>query len=387
MVERAGDYQIPVIQVADTLSALGRLAGGYRRRFSLPVIGITGSVGKTTTKEFIYAVLSSAFCTHKTKGNLNNHIGLPLSLLALEEKHQAAIFEMGMSHFGEISYLTRLALPHIALITNIGVSHIENLGSKEGIRQAKLEIEEGLDEDGLLLLNADDPMLWEIRRNRAHACLTYGCENEQADLVARVLDEDTVKMDLLFTYQGQSARGCVYAVGRHNVQNAAAAVLTGVSLGIPLAQCAAALAGFHNAKWRQHIEKKNGKTVIEDFYNASPDAMRASLAVLGQIEPGTRKVAILADMLELGEKSDSYHFQCGEEAAKVSDLIIAMGEHAKCYLEGARKAGMAAESLVYAPDIPLLKDAIRANIKNADTILIKGSRGMHLEKVLADVYA
>ncbi len=379
-------YPIPYILVEDSVKALGLLAGVYRKRFSIPVVGITGSVGKTTTKEFVYAVLSSAYKTHKTEGNFNNHIGLPLTVLSLGKTDQAAIFEMGMSHFGEISYLTRIARPDIALITNIGVSHMENLGSKEGILKAKLEIEEGLSPTGSLVLNADDPLLWSIKDTREHEIHYYGCENKQADLFVTILSQTADQMELCFDYKGERQKGIVKEVGAHNAQNAAAAVLTGLLLGIPLKKAVSALARFKNAKWRQHIERKNGVTVIEDFYNASPDAMAASLRVLGQIEKGTRKVAILADMLELGKKSEEFHFMCGEEAAKVCDLLIVMGEHAKNYLAGAKNAGMDESSLIYAPTLPLLKETIRANIKNADTVLIKGSRGMHLEQIVDDVY-
>lgn len=368
--------EIPAIYVRDTVAALQAIAAGYRRTLPLKSVGITGSVGKTTTKEMIAAVLETAYRTEKTAANFNNGLGLPVTVLGLQPDCEAAVLEMGMNHFGELSVLTRIAQPDIAVITNIGTMHIENLGSREGILRAKLELLEGLRPGGTVLFNGDDDLLRTVRETYHAKCfgISPDCDVRAEDIR---MSEDGIR----FTAAAGELRFPIElpVVGRHNVLNALAAIAVGLELRVPVAGIQAGLAGFHNTGMRQKIYPLCGMTVIEDCYNAGPESMRAALQVLKDTKTAGRHIAVLGGMLELGDHAPSAHYEVGKAAAQCADLLFAYGAHAEEYVRGAEEAGIPAQ--LY-PTHEALTEALRRTAKPGDVLLVKGSRGMRMERVL-----
>ena len=284
------EYPVPALYVENTSQALLDLAGGYRALCGGKVVGVTGSVGKTTTKELLYAVVSQGFRAQKTEGNLNNEIGLPLTLLRMTRDTEVMVAEMGMNHFGELSRMTAAARPDIAVITNIGTSHIEFLGSREGICKAKLEILEGLQPDGCAVFCGDEPLLWDKRGQLGCRVVTYGLENRACDLTACLHDDGTFDIVNNSLPARELPTGGRFTAklnipGVHNVLNALAAAAVGLLLGETPAQIAAGLAGYQASGMRQNIYEQDGYHIYADCYNASPDAMEATLAVLGTMAP------------------------------------------------------------------------------------------------------
>ncbi|MFT8888475.1 MAG: UDP-N-acetylmuramoyl-tripeptide--D-alanyl-D-alanine ligase [Ethanoligenens sp.] len=370
----------PVVLVEDAYKALRALAAAYRRQFSLPVVGVTGSVGKTSTKEMIFAVLSRAFRTHRNAGNLNNLIGMPMSVFGLENTHKAAVFEMGMSAFGEIAALSRVAAPEIGVITNIGISHIEMLGSQENILKAKLEILEGLRPGGKLVLNGDDAFLSAVRTDQAEI-VTYGIENTGCTYVAEAIESSAEETTFRLRYPGGCLAARLPVVGRHNVYNALAAFAVGRALGLAPEVIAEGFLQYAPTGYRQKIEKLGGITFVEDCYNASPDSMRSAFDVLNTVQPKGRKLAVLADMLELGETAPEAHRAVGRAAAENGvDILLSFGEDAQYYQEGYREAG-GAQSF-YFTDKAALTDTLCGQLMEGDAVLFKGSRGMRLEEII-----
>jgi len=361
---------VPIVRVEDTQEALLRMAGGYRSRFSMPLCAVTGSTGKTTTKEMTAAILSRRFKTHFTTGNFNNHIGVPRTLFGLDESHRAAVVEMGMNHFGELSRLTRAAQPTVAVITNIGSAHMEFLGSKAGILKAKSEIFEGLSRNGTAVLNGDDEYLLTLKDTLPHRILWYAID-APADFGAKNIADDGDRVSfLLSTPLGETAVHLPVG-GRHNVYDALAACAAAYACGAELADMAEGLEGFRNTGSRQRKVKIRDITAIDDCYNAGPDSMRASLDVLAKA-PG-RKIAVLGDMLELGPVSREQHRAVCEKARALADVVFLYGDNMK---EAARGGE-------HYPDHRSLADALLNTVKSGDTVLFKGSHGMHMEKVLA----
>ena len=375
-----GDKQI---LVESTRQALLDLAGYYRSLFNIPVVGITGSVGKTTTKEMTHAVMSVKYNTLKNEGNLNNEIGVPLTLFRLDKTHEAAVIEMGMSGFGEISRMTKAVKPDVAIISNIGVSHIEHLGSREGILKAKTEILEGLKEDAPVILNADDDMLITLRPG-AHPVIYYGIENEKTLLKASDITSKEDETELTVGFNGGSGRVSLPFPGRHNVYNALAATAAGSVFGIDAKDAFEALKNYVPAGMRQRINKKFGMTFIEDCYNASPDSQAAALAVLGEMKGG-RRIAVIGDMLELGSVSEKAHYGVGKKAAENKiDAVFTYGERS---LEVARGAAEGNVPCVKSfNDKSALAKELVAYLKEGDSVLFKASRGMKLEDVIFAVY-
>ncbi|MGN0515968.1 UDP-N-acetylmuramoyl-tripeptide--D-alanyl-D-alanine ligase [Eubacterium sp.] len=375
-IEPNGAY----IKVNDTSSAMLKLAGYYRSQFDIPVVGLTGSVGKTTTKEFTHLVVSAKYNAIKTQGNLNNEIGLPQMLFQIDSTTEAAVIEMGMNHFGEISRLTRATQPTVALITNVGVSHIENLGSREGILKAKLEICEGLSEGAPLILNADNDMLSTVKDSK-HRVVFYGVDNGDFRAVNIKQNDSFTEFDV--EYYGKSQHIKIPTIGIHNVYNALAAFTVGCLLDIEPQLCANALAGYVPAGMRQRVIEVGGIKSIEDCYNASPDSMRASLKALADIK-GNKKIAVLADMLELGEYSKEAHSSVGNMVAENKiDVLLAYGKEAKYYVENAIANGI--EAYLF-DDKQALADKLLECASSGDVVLFKGSRGMKLEDVINTVY-
>lgn len=383
LVDHPVDADVPQLVVTDTGKALLQLAGWYRRRFQLPVVGLTGSVGKTTTKEFIALVLGAKYNTLKTQGNLNNEIGVPQMLFRLEDSHTAAVIEMGMNHFGEISRLTRAVAPTVGLITNIGVSHIENLGSRAGILQAKLEILEGMAPDAPLIVNIDNDMLRTVKLGD-RPLLTFAIDDQSADFTATDVAEQGSTTTFTVHHSTFTQPVTIPTVGIHNVYNALAAMAVGYVTGVDHAAAASALANYVPAGMRQNLVQVGGVQVIEDCYNASPDSMRAALQTLGKL-PVHRRYAVLGAMLELGDYAKEAHTQVGKMAAENGiDGVLAYGADAAYIVEAAKQAGLENARLFDTKEA--LAQSLAQQVQPGDGVLFKGSRGMHLEDVMHTVY-
>lgn len=383
LVDHPVDADVPQLVVTDTGKALLQLAGWYRRRFRLPVVGLTGSVGKTTTKEFIALVLGAKYNTLKTQGNLNNEIGVPQMLFRLEDSHTAAVIEMGMNHFGEISRLTRAVAPTVGLITNIGVSHIENLGSRAGILQAKLEILEGMAPDAPLIVNIDNDMLRTVKLGD-RPLLTFAIDDQSADFTATDIAEQGSTTTFTVHHSTFTQPVTIPTVGIHNVYNALAAMAVGYVTGVDPVAAASALANYVPAGMRQNLVQAGGVQVIEDCYNASPDSMRAALQTLGKL-PVHRRYAVLGAMLELGDYAKEAHTQVGKMAAENGiDGVLAYGADAAYIVEAAKQAGL--ENARWFDTKEALAQSLAQQVQPGDGVLFKGSRGMHLEDVMHTVY-
>ena len=373
------------VLVQDSALAMVRMASNYRMLFSPRMIGVTGSVGKTTTKEFCYAVLSAFGNTLKTEGNQNNDIGVPNTLFRLTADTEYAVVEMGMDHAGEIERLTRCARPSAAIITLIGVSHLENLGTRENILKAKMEICAGLPDGAPLVLNADDDLLPTANVPPRLRAVWFGIDAPEADV--RALDITTVAGGTRFTLaDAEHGRFAVSipTVGRHTVYDALAAYTAATRLGLDAAKCAAALSRYQTTGMRQNIVEKNGITVIEDCYNASPDSMKAALSVLGEL-PNTRKIALLGDMLELGSASEQGHRDAGIWAGEAGvDLLIAYGPHSAAMAEAAKAKGV---TTVHCQTEQEVLQSLRQSVHPGDALLAKASHAMGLETLLQRFYA
>ena len=381
LVCRPVDCGIPQIVVEDPLKAYGKIAKAYREETGVSVVAITGSVGKTTTKEMISCILSGKYRVAKTQGNHNNDLGLPMTIMDMPADTQIAVLELGMNHFGEMSYLTSIARPDLVVITNIGTMHIEHLGTREGILRAKLEIMEGLRSEGVAVFNGDEPLLWNLREG-THRRVYFGIENDRCDVVA----EDLRHIDggVYFTVRGLDQKFQIFVPqeGQHMVYNALAAVTVGLLNGVSPESIQYQLGLFHNTGMRQNIFEARGFTIIEDCYNAGPESMEAALRVLGEHKAQGRRIAVLGDMLELGSRAMAEHYRVGRLAASVSDLVLTYGEHSVRMVTGAITGGMNPKRVLHFEDQEEITRTLRRMAKPGDVILFKGSRGMHLETVM-----
>ncbi len=371
------------IIVENSRKALLDLAGYYRSLFDIPFIGVTGSVGKTTTKEMTHAVLSAKYNTLKNEGNLNNEVGVPLTLFRLDNSHEAAVIEMGMSDFGEISRMTAAVKPDAAIISNIGVSHIEKLGSREGILKAKLEILEGMKSDAPLIINADNDMLSTVKQD-GRKIIRYGINSEDCDFSAFDIVLNDEETEFIFKSDDDSMKVRLPFPGIHNVYNALAAAATGSLFGISAKEAMNALKDYVPAGMRQRIVRKNGITFIEDCYNASPDSQAAAMAVLGSMK-ASRKIAVIGDMMELGSVSVQAHYDVGVKAAENKiDAVYTYGERAVQTAKGARDNGIT--DVKSFNDKNELAEELLKTLKEGDAILFKASRAMKLEDIIYAVY-
>ncbi|MBQ8165166.1 MAG: UDP-N-acetylmuramoyl-tripeptide--D-alanyl-D-alanine ligase [Clostridia bacterium] len=391
-----------VILVENTLEGLGNIASYHRRKFDIPVCAVTGSVGKTSTKEMIAAVLASSFNVLKTEKNFNNEIGLPMTLLKMNERHTAAVVEMGMRGLGQIKYLCNFALPTIGVITNIGVAHMELLKSRENIFKAKLEIASKLPENAPLVLWGDDEFLSdraavekEIEQYGKKFDIVYFGTKENCDFRAENIETDE---DNRYTFDivtpEEKRKVTLNIPGRHNVINATAAVTVAIKCGAKLCDCIKALENYYGDGIRQNIIKKNGITVIDDTYNAGPESMKASLSVLGAMKGVSRKIAVLGDMLELGDESANAHVSIGEYAASLGiDVLITSGEAMADAADAFVRIGELKGIKIYAiktDDAKIAAEKAIEIVENGDAVLVKGSHSMHMEivtKALTEQYS
>ncbi len=375
------------IIVDDTKQALLNIASYYRSRFSPVLVGVTGSVGKTTTKEMVALVLSNKYFTLKTEGNFNNEIGLPHTLFGLSQEHTAAVIEMGMSDFGEISALSLTAKPTISVITNIGYSHIENLGSREGILKAKLEILDGVSQDTPLILNGDDDLLSTVKDKINRNIIYYGLENKDVDVSATDIEMNDGSTTFTINYWGKTISAKLSCVGLHNVSNALCAFCVGIIAEIEPQDIVKQLAMFLPEGLRQSIVKKGEQKIIIDCYNASPDSMKASLAILSELKPmeNGRRIAVLGDMLELGSMSEKLHSLVGEYVAQSkTDMLLCYGEDSKYICEKANALGFS--NTQFFSDKIKLTEYLKETIIDGDLLLFKASRGIKLEEVIDKLY-
>lgn len=373
------DIDKNIIIVKDTKKALADLARYYLSKFdNLPVIAVTGSVGKTTTKDTIASVLSQKFNVLKTDGNFNNEIGLPLTIFNIDDNTQIVILEMGMNNFGEIHRLSSIATPDIAIITNIGVSHIENLGSREGILKAKCEIFDFLKPDGIGIINADDDMLVKIKdvpnliyfgtkeSSFNNFFVTNVCENGLEGISFTI---NTPKGDFFVDLK---------TAGKYMVYNSLIATIVGQHFGLSNESIKVGIESFKSGKMRGNIIKTEKYTIIDDVYNASPTSMKSSIDTLCSAEG--RKVAILGDMFELGTYSDKFHYEIGEYISKSNvDVLIAVGKHSENIKLGVNNDNI---DTFYFENQDLLLDEIENILQYGDFVLVKASRGMKLEKTV-----
>ncbi|MCF0214943.1 MAG: UDP-N-acetylmuramoyl-tripeptide--D-alanyl-D-alanine ligase [Fibrobacteraceae bacterium] len=362
--------------VDDTTKALLKLAKGYQRLFKLKKVAITGSNGKTTTKEMTKAVLMSRFNTHATQGNFNNHIGVPLTLFALKHSHEMAVVEMGTSGPDEIRPLSLATEPDVAVITNIGASHLERLGDLDGVFREKITITAGLKKNGILIVNADDAHLCKCRSNKNYKVVTFGVRR------------GTIKPEKLSWNENACAS---FYVGRthfelnvpgiHNLYNALAAIAVGLAFKISKTDIAKALNGFHSSNMRMEIRRANGFKLISDCYNANPSSTRMALQTIGNMNVTGSRIAVLGDMLELGRESALLHEQIGALVPEMNfDLLVAVGKDAANYIKGAKKCGM--KNVFHFDTVQEVIEFLSDVVSCGDVLLVKGSRGMKMEQVV-----
>ena len=385
--EEVKDLGKTLILVEDTLKALQDMAAYYRSRFTLPIIGITGSVGKTTTKEMVAAALETKLNVLKTEGNMNSQIGLSLMMLKLTPEHQAAVIEMGMSEKGEMSKLARIARPEMAVMTNIGVSHIGQLGSQENIREEKLHITDAFSkEKGKLFLNGDDALLAQVEVTTGSS-IFYGM-SENCELRASNIETVGEETHFTFHYPEGEEKIVLSVLGNHNVLNALTALGVAMEFGISPAEAKKGLKEYRPISMRGQVYEKNGYKIIDDTYNASPDSMKSGIGVLLERKELTRRFAVLADVLELGELSYECHYGVGEfiaqaqtEGRKIEE-VVTIGVEARAIGKGVLEHNKAIQ--VHSFDTNEQAIAyLKENLKAGDGCLIKGSRGMHTDEIVA----
>ena len=384
-IEKSYKNDKAIIIVENTIEALQQIASYKRSLYNIPVIAITGSVGKTSTKDIIASVVNEEFDVLKTQGNLNNHIGVPLTILGLKN-HKALVVEMGMNNLGEISVLSKIAKPDIAVITNVGTSHIGNLGSRENILKAKLEILDGLKDNGVLIINNDNDLLnsWAKTYNGNVKIITYGIENK-SDIMAKniVQNENSSEFDVSFFNEiyGDFEKNVIVPVGgKHFVYNALSAICVGIQLKIQFSKIRDGIYKFELTKNRMEIVKlKNNITVINDCYNANYDSMKASIEYLSKTN-GKRKIAVLGDMLELGEFSEELHIKVGKEIiANQIDILITVGNLGKIIYDTVKGTKT---DVYYFENNEKASNKIKKIMKNDDIILIKASNGMNFKEIV-----
>ena len=372
------------ILVDDSYKALYALAGNYKKQFDIPFIALTGSAGKTTTKDMVASVLSQKFNTMKTIGNYNSTTGVPLTLFNLEDDHEMAVIEMGMNHSGEIEQLSNLVKPDYAIITNVGVAHMENLGSRENIFRAKMEITSGLKKGGPLVVNADNDLFTDYTDDTLDM-VKVGIED--GDFRARDIVYNAQAASFSVEWKGEEYRFSISPSARYSVYNSLVAIYTGFYYGLDYRQIKRGLDSFRPSANRMDITNtEDGMTVVNDTYNSNPDALRQAIDTLINMSGDRRKVAVLGDMFELGKNSDREHLECGRYAAeKGIDLLLLAGKNSANMKKGALEAGMSEECVIHFEKKKDLLENIMTHLKPYDVILFKASRGMAFEELVEKV--
>lgn len=369
----------PYILVSDTRDALKKLAKYYLGTLNVKIIAVTGSVGKTTTKDIIASVLSQKFKTLKTEGNFNNEIGLPLTVFRIGKEHEAAVLEMGMNNFGEIRALSDIANPDAAVITNIGVSHIENLGSREGILKAKSEIFENLKPGGVGILNCDDDMQITLKNKLSNKIYWYGINNKEDYFADNIVPNSILGTRFTLHTPKGSRDVNIKIPGEHMVYNALCAAAVGDIFGVDLDGICAGIESFQPTKMRMDITVfDTGLTLINDAYNANPVSMKAALDVLKTAKG--RRIAILGDMFELGADSEKMHAEIGAYAFDRCDILICIGKESIAMYDAAIQDSVRCAYFETQEDF--LNSDFKKGLYSDDVILVKASRGMHLEKTV-----
>lgn len=372
--------EVNVIEVSDTEIALGDIAKFYKNKFKIPFIAVTGSVGKTTTRDMVYSTISAKYNSLKNVGNLNNQFGVPLTLFNLNKEHECAVIEMGMSGFNEIEYLANIVNPQIGIISNIGYSHVEHLGSRDGIFKAKMEVATNFDENSLLIVNGDDDCLKTLKtKDLVYKLRTFGFDKDN-DIYCESYEMDEESINFVADINRKKEEFFIPTVGKHNIYNAMAAILVGLNLNMTIEEIKDGLKNFQCTKNRLDIIKKDKLTIIDSVYNASIDSMSAALNILGRYE--NRRVAILGDMFEMGEFAEFGHRQVGKAALGNIDIMIAIGKDSEFIVKELKENNMNENNLYHFETKEEAIENLDNIIKDDDVILVKASRGMNLEKVV-----
>lgn len=370
----------PYIKVKDTVQALQDIGRYVRERLSIPFVAVTGSVGKTTTRNMIATAMRSTLHTFETQKNYNSQIGVPIMICRIGSEDEIAVLECGMSEVGQISILSHLVKPKYAVVSTIGVAHIEQLKTQENIRREKLSIIDGLEEDGVLFLNGDDKMLVEMKGTLPVRTIYYGTE-PWCDYYADNIQYDNGRSYFECVHDGERVPVELSVLGKHNVLNCVAALAVSHVHGIPLTTAAPEFAYFHGMR-QTIIELENRFRIIDDTYNASPDSMRASLDVLSHIETGGRRIAVLGDMFELGENSDLYHYQVGEYLSTLPiDELVVVGTRAKQIVKAVKESESKMKTYMFSENEEAAMYLL-ATLMPEDIVLIKGSNGMKMNEIV-----
>ncbi len=371
------------LRVESTVAALQQIARFWRRKLDLRVVGITGSVGKSTTKEMVAEVLSTRYRTLKSPGNLNNEIGLPLTILRLSSGHQRAVLEMGFYVPGEIAFLCDIALPQIGVVTNIGTVHAERAGSQEAIARGKAELVQALPPapDGVAILNFDDPWVRKMEEKTKARVFFYGLSPEATLWADNVVGLGLEGIRFRLHYRSETLYVKIPVIGRHSVHTALRAAAVGLVDGMNWQEILEGLSQGHTQLRLAAVRSQNGALLLDDTYNASPESMLAALNLLDELDG--RKVAVLGDMLELGHYERGGHEMVGLRAAQVVNVLLTLGERAHMIADAARRAGMKKTSVIEFDDFDILVEWLKANLTEKDSVLIKGSHGLRMDRITA----
>lgn len=370
---------VPLLITEDPLTAMQSLASHVRRQWGKHLVAVTGSAGKTTTKEAIAVALGAKFNVLKSKGNLNNAFGLPLQLLRLEPEHEYAVIEMGMNHLGEIAALARIAAPDWGVVTNVGTAHIENFAEGQaGIARAKFELVEALPANGIAFLNGSDPYVSQFGRDFP-GCVVYFGDGPCADPQIISEKEDAAGLHVRFRVRGQVGELTLRLLGRHNAANAMAGLAVALEAGVGLAAAVNALESLIAGDKRGEVIEIKGVTLLNDSYNSNPEALRSMIRTLAARE-GKRRILVAGEMLELGEHAPALHAGCGKAAAEAGiDMVVGVRGNAEHLATAACAGGVAS---IFLPDAESAGEWLRQNLHPGDVVLVKGSRGVHLERAV-----
>lgn len=376
-----------VISVSNPLTSFQELAAYHRRRFDIPLVAVTGSNGKTTTKEMITATLKARWRVLSTKGNLNNSIGVPKTLLRLHRGHDVAVVEMGVDHEGQTTRLCELANPTVGVITNIGPDHLEFFGDLDGSARAKAELLHCLPRNGTAILNADDAYFSALKKQARCRVISFGFSRHADVRGSRLLAGAAgTSFHVSMDSSSRSRKVRVHAYGSHNMANALAALAVGQACGMPFNAMSAGLSTFRPAAMRSEVRHYRGITIVHDCYNANPASMKAAIDLLVDLGKGRRTIAVLGDMLELGSEAVRFHREVGAYAAKQGvACLVACGELGKEIAHGARASGLSALTVQEFPSAEAAARGVTSTLKRGDVMLLKGSRGMRMESILDQV--